>query len=208
MDGNSRLLQKRNWAFRINKGMANPFEQIRANSNDQRKSMDWYQRQVRQLASNVNSPAAAMRSKMFEVSGDIEIGSMYLYRYDPKHKETLPYYDTFPLVLPFEPAKGGFYGLNLHYLPFMLRARLLGELIQTANDKTIGPDTKMRYNWQLLKSVGNEVKPCVKRYLSNHVVTQYYKVNPQDWQSTIFLPIDNFVGATKNKVFTDSRAML
>ena len=133
---------------------------------------------------------------------------MYLYRYDPKHKKKLPYYDTFPLVLPFEPTAGGFYGLNLHYLPFLLRAQLLGKLMETADDKTIGDDTKMRYNWSLLKSVGNEIKPCVKRYLTNHVITQYYKVNPADWKATIFLPVDNFVGATKQEVFRDSRAML
>ena len=38
---------------RINKGMANPFEQIRANSSDQRTSMDWYQREVRKIASGI-----------------------------------------------------------------------------------------------------------------------------------------------------------
>jgi hypothetical protein len=188
--------------------MANPFEQIRANSNDQRRSMNWYQKQVAQLASNINSPSAAMRSDMFETQGTIEVGSMYLYRYDPKMKNKLPYYDTFPLVLPYETASGGFYGLNLHYLPYLLRAKVLGELIQTANDKTIGADTKMRYNWSLLKSVGNEVRPCVKRYLLSNVVTRFYKVNPEDWKAAIFLPIENFQGASKDQVFRDSRAMI
>jgi hypothetical protein len=188
--------------------MANPFEQIRANSNDQRRSMDWYQKQVAKLASNINSPAAAMRSDMFETAGNIEVGSMYLYRYDPKMKNKLPYYDTFPLVLPYETAAGGFYGLNLHYLPYLLRAKVLGELMKTANDKTIGADTKMRYNWLLLKSVGNEVRPCVKRYLLPNVVTRFYKVNPEDWKAAIFLPIENFKGASKEQVFRDSRAMI
>jgi hypothetical protein len=188
--------------------MANPFEQIRANSDNQRKSFQWYQRQVRQLASNIDSPAQAMRNDVFEKAGNIEIGSMYLYRYDPKMKNKLPYYDTFPLVLPYEPAAGGFYGLNLHYLPYMLRAKVLGELMETANSKTISADTKMRYNWSLLKSVGNEIRPCVKRYLVSNVVTQFYKVNPEDWKAAIFLPIENFQGATKDKVFRDSRAMI
>lgn len=188
--------------------MTNPFEQIRANSNDQQKSFNWYMRQVQSLASNINTPSSAIRSDMFEKTTNFEVGSMYLYRYDPKHKEKLPYYDTFPLVLPFEPAAGGFYGLNLHYLPYMLRAKVLGQLLETANNRTIGPDTKMRYNWSLLKGVGNEIKPCVKRYLTSHVTTQFYKVNPEDWKATIFLPIENFVGANKDKVFRDSRKML
>jgi len=188
--------------------MANPFEQIRANSNDQQKSFNWYMQQVRNLASNINTPAAAMRSDIFETASRIEVGSMYLYRYDPKTKDKLPYYDTFPLVLPYEPVAGGFYGLNLHYLPYMLRAKLLGELMDTANSKTMSSDTKMRYNWSLLKSIGNEVKPCVKRYLSNRIVTRFYKVNPVDWKAAIFLPIENFTGATKSQVFADSRDMI
>jgi hypothetical protein len=160
------------------------------------------------LASNIATPAAAMRSDIFETDPQIEVGSMYLYRYDPKHKDKLPYYDTFPLVLPYEPVQGGFYGLNLHYLPYMLRAKLLGQLMETADSKTISKDTKMRYNWSLLKAVGNEIKPCVKRYLTSHIVTQYYKVNPEDWKATIFLPIENFMGANKDKVFRDSRQMV
>jgi hypothetical protein len=43
-------------------------------------------------------------------------GEMYLFAYDPKTKEDLPYYDRFPLVFPFRKVKGGFYGINMHYL--------------------------------------------------------------------------------------------
>ena len=32
--------------------------------------------------------------------GSIEIGRMYHFVYDPKHKATLPYYDKFPLIFP------------------------------------------------------------------------------------------------------------
>ncbi len=40
-------------------------------------------------------------------------GVMNLFGYDPKHKATLPYYDRFPLILPLDPAKGGFIWLKL-----------------------------------------------------------------------------------------------
>jgi len=32
------------------------------------------------------------------------------------------------------------------------------------------------------------------------------KINPEDWQAAIFLPIEGFVGATKEQVFRDSRS--
>ena len=135
-------------------------------------------------------------------------GKMYMYFYDPKLKEELPFYDTFPLVLPFGPAKGGFYGINLHYLPYLLRAQVLGELLDYKTTKTYSETTKLRMSYNLLNNLknANEVKPCIKHYLSNHVNSRFLKVNPEDWQAAIFLPIENFVGATKEQVFRDSRS--
>lgn len=193
----------------INSHMANPFEQIRANAGDQKRSMDWYQRQVQQLAGNITTPGAALRSDVGEMVGRIEVGSMYMFMYDPK-TANLPYYDKFPLVLPYDDARGGFYGLNLHYLPYALRGALLGSLIETKDSVTIGPDTKMRYTWQTLQSASRYpgVKPTVKRYLYNQVRSRLVKVNPEDWRTAIFLPVEQFVGASKQKVFTDSRQAL
>ena len=36
------------------------------------------------------------------------IGKMYFYFYDPKTKDSLPYYDRFPLVIPIERYSDGF----------------------------------------------------------------------------------------------------
>ena len=186
--------------------MATPFEQIRVNAGDQKRSVEWYQRQVQQLAGSITNPGQVLRSEIVETSGRIEVGSMYMYLYSAK-TENLPYYDKFPLVLPYDTAKGGFYGLNLHYLPYVLRGRLFEELVKTANNKTIGPDTKMRYNWSLLSQASRfpGVQPTVKRYLYGQIRSRIVKVNPEDWNTAIFLPVEQFVGAGKSKVFRDSR---
>jgi hypothetical protein len=114
------------------------------------------------------------------------------------------------LCLPIEPAVGGFVGMNLHYLSYGLRAQLLGKLIETANDKTLSPDSKMLYNWDMLKNASRfpEVKACTKRYLSNQMQSRFLKVNPQDWKAAIFLPIDDFQKASAAKVHRDSREMI
>ena len=41
-------------------------------------------------------------------------GIINLYAYDPKLKESLRYYDVFPLVIPLQRLPGGFLGLNFH----------------------------------------------------------------------------------------------
>ena len=70
------------------------------------------------------------RSALKNLSRTGLVGTMQMFFYDPKHKETLPYYDLFPLIVVIGPAEGGFYGLNLHYLPPILRAKMLDALMR------------------------------------------------------------------------------
>lgn len=189
--------------------MANPFEQIRADSNQQQKSFNWYMNQVRNVARGINSPSNAISSSITKRQGNYDIGSMYMFRYDAKHKGKLPYFDAFPLCLPFEPTNDGFWGMNLHYLPYLLRARLLGKLLETMDDRQLTSQSQMSYNWELLSSTARfpEVKPCIKRYLSSQLRSSFYKIDPLDWKAAIFLPVEDF-NANKGTVFSDSRSMI
>ena len=57
------------------------------------------------------------------------LGCMYFYFYDPKLKDSLPYYDRFPLVIPIERYSDGFLGLNLHYIHPKQRMILLDKFL-------------------------------------------------------------------------------
>ena len=165
--------------------------------------------QVRNVARGINNPSSAMASSITERKQIYEVGSMYLFRYEAKHKNKLPYFDAFPLCLPFEPTSDGFWGINLHYLPYLLRARLLGKLLETLEDDMITPESQMRLGWELLNSAARfpEVKPCVKRYLNSQLRSGFNKINPQDWKAAIFLPVEDF-NTNKGTVFSDSRSMM
>jgi hypothetical protein len=188
----------------------NAFQKLRAQVGDGQKSIDWYMRNVRGLVGARVSGNTVMQSDIGSLTSKVEIGAMYMYFYDPKLKAQLPFYDTFPLVLPFGPAKGGFYGINVHYLPYMLRAKVLGELMNFADSKTLTPTSKMRLSYNLLNSLQTaaEIKPCIKHYLTTHVRSQFMKINPVDWKAAIFLPVEAFVGATKESVFRDTRSKI
>ena len=188
----------------------NAFQKLRAQVGDGQKSIDWYMRNVRGLVGARVSGNTVMQSDIGSLTSKVEIGAMYMYFYDPKFKNELPFYDTFPLVLPFGPAKGGFYGINVHYLPYLLRAKVLGELMNFADSKTLTPTSKMRLSYNLLNSLQTapEIKPCIKHYLTPHVRSQFMKINPADWKAAIFLPVEAFVGATKESVFRDTRSKI
>ena len=97
--------------------MATPFTDIRLEAGDAERSANWYMRTVRNVASGLNEPNEVFGSDLGEYTQKLEIGQMYAFRYNPKHKQTLPYYDTFPLVIISEPLPTGFSGIILHYIP-------------------------------------------------------------------------------------------
>ena len=106
------------------------------------------------------------------------IGRMYFYFYDPKTKESLPYYDKFPLVIPIEQYRDGFLGLNLHYIHPKQRILLLDALSEFANNSKYDASTKLRLSYDLLRRTGAayQATPCIKRYLFTHVESRFLEI--------------------------------
>ena len=173
-----------------------------------KRSIAWFRKKADEMT-GINR-RALMREDPIKQVGEFKPGSMYMYFYDPKHKETLPYYDTFPLVVLVGPAEGGFHGLNLHYLPPVLRAKLLDALMANLNNKKFDESTRIAANYDLLKSSGTlrHFKPCFKHYLSNHVKSKFAYIPPPEWEIATFLPTAQFKKASENKVYRDSRRMI
>ena len=135
------------------------------------------------------------------------VGQMYMYYYDAKHKETLPYFDRFPLVFPFKKVAGGFYGLNMHYLPLQLRAQLMDALYSTATNQRYDESTRLKLSYKLLDNAAKYkgFKPCVKRYLTSQLRSRFMYVYPSEWDVALFLPLERFQGASKTQVWSDTR---
>jgi hypothetical protein len=128
------------------------------------------------------------------------VGSMYFFRYDPKHKATLPMYDKYPLAIVIDRYKDGFLGLNLHYLTrgqrgglvtlfndFYTRRKLFNGIISGSG----------KSNWDLIQSASTGLesfsKECVKRYLYTNVRSQFIRIDKEEYDKAIQLPIDEWV---------------
>ena len=124
------------------------------------------------------------------------IGRMFFFSYDPKLKDILPIYDRYPLVFPIEKYPNGFLGLNIHYLTFDQRIYLLGLLSEYANNKNITQSTRLRLSYMTLqesKKLANTSRPCIKRYLFDHVRSKFIEVKPDEWDKACQLPLELFV---------------
>ena len=164
--------------------MATVFDKI-LDSTTGPKSYDWYKKQVQSMTtpgarSLINKGKATLRPKY---------GVMNLFGYDPKLKATLPLYDKFPLIFPLEPAKGGFYGINFHYLKPGERVAFLRQLSRFASDKNF--DRKTRY--QIGNLSGRYFKRTIKHYLFSQVRTSFLNVMPDEMAIAIFLPVARFM---------------
>lgn len=169
------------------------------------KARDWY-RDTAQTYRRVNENKL-MRGDTERLTARPLIGQMYLFNYDAKHKAKLPYFDRFPLVFPFKKVKGGFYGINLHYLPLTYRAKLMDALYDVTNNNRYDESTRLRISYDILNQASRfrYFKPCVKHYLTPQLRSRFLYIYPSEWDIALFLPLERFQGASKSTVFADSR---
>ena len=171
----------------------------------EQKAREWYRDTAKEMG-RVNE-RGLMTGDKSRLTGKPMVGQMYMFYYDAKHKDTLPYFDRFPLIFPYKKVKGGFMGINLHYLPLQYRAMLMDELYSVTNNERYDETTRLKLSYGLLDRASRfrYFKPCVKHYLTGQVRSRFLYVYPSEWDVALFLPTERFQGASKTKVFADSR---
>ena len=177
---------------------------------------NWFRSLAEQTSSSPNQ--IINTAPKVQLTRSPEIGFMYHFFYDPKLKEELPYYDRFPLIFPFKRGfardraieGGSFLGINLHYLPPQLRARLMDALYTVSTDKKFDENTRVRISYEILNKASKFrfFKPCIKRYLVNRVRSRFVKINSNQWDTALFLPTERFAKKSKGAVFRQSRSMI
>ena len=134
-------------------------------------------------------------------------GKLNMFVYDPKFKKKLPYYDTFPLVLPLERYSDGFLGINLHYLPIPLRIALLDRLVDFSNNEKFDESTVLNLSYSTVKSI-RAVKPTIHKYLSGYVRSRFRRIDADEFTIATLLPVQRFKKASADVVWKESRGMI
>lgn len=174
------------------------------------EAKDWFRDQAMSVGSVNVQQEMRNRERLFNKIVPTDIGRMYHFFYDPKHKDTLPYYDRFPLIFVMDRYKDGFLGMNLHYLPPVFRARLMDRLYSITRNDAIRQSEKLRLSYGLLNAASkfNYFRPCIKRYLNNHVRSRFLYIPAEEWDIALMLPTERFRKSKKAAVWRDSKQLI
>ena len=167
------------------------------------KSTDWYKDKIKEFG----TPKSLDLIRDGKRNDRPFYGRLNMFIYDPKLKKTLPYYDTFPLVLPLENYTDGFLGINLHYLPIPLRIKLLDRLVDFSNDTDFDERTRLILDYKKVKRI-KLVKPTIHKYLAGQVKSQFRRIDADEFMIATLLPVQRFKKATANTVWRESRSMV
>ncbi len=170
-----------------------------------KKSREWFIKSLQNIR-NISRKSILTDNLLIQRNKPL-IGRLFMYFYDPKTKETLPYYDQFPLIVMVGPAEGGFYGLNLHYLSPRMRAVFFDKLMDHMNNDKMDATTRLKLTYNMLSSISKlrEFEPCFKRYLFKHMTSKTVEVPPDQWETALFLPTDSFSGEDRRAIWRKSK---
>jgi len=184
--------------------MANIFDPLKDLQDNQLKSARWYRNAASLIADKATQTKLMREGKL---NGRPSAGRMNMFVYDAKTKAKLPYWDAFPLVLPVDTFKGGFVGLNFHYLPYGVRFKLLEQLQSYASNGKFDSSTKLQVGYSNLKGQ-SIIKPAVKKYLWRQVRSNFRRIDVDEMAIACYLPVADFQGASLGRVFAAARRVI
>jgi len=167
------------------------------------KSAKWFKDYISKNWQHVRT-SQMMRDQSL-VKQSIQVGGVYLVVYDALHKDKLPVWDAFPMVMPFNrsTSKAGdqlIHGLNLHYLSPALRLVALKAVLTLRSEKRYRKSTRLKMTWDALKAMAQNrlFKHCVKTYRVDHFKSKFIEVPIQSLEMVTFLPLARWQKGSKS----------
>lgn len=182
------------------------FVPVRITKEDVTKSQIWFAQKIKQLGDRVSMTSLMSNSKRRTTV--LVPGNSFMFYYKAKHAETLPYYDQFPLVIPFAMDGDSFTGLNFHYLEPRIRLFLVKNLHEFATNKKLDDKTRIMFSWDLIKSAAkySACHAAIHKYLFSHVQSQFLHIPTPQMMTACLMPVERFVKGT-DAMFINKRVV-
>lgn len=168
-------------------------------SRNTEKSMSFFRKYVGRSYNRLGTGSAFRDRKMWK-GNKFTLGKMYFYEYDALHKDTLPIWDRYPLVIFFDAytSKAGdpiVLGLNFHYLTPALRMAAFRALLRFRTEKRYRKNTRLDFSWSVIKTLAQSkyYEKAIHAYRIDHFKSTLVEVPAQAWEMFLFLPLARFV---------------
>lgn len=160
------------------------FDEVKQSAEGRELSVNWYRTKISSLGGDSKDPIEHINEGRSTIRHGY--GIMNLFHYLPKTAEKLPFYDVFPLVIPIESKKGGFLGINFHYLTIPQRVRILSMLTDA-----FGDEEKLNFTWMSVSS-NSKIRPIVRRYKTQNINSRVLRISLEDMLIAVLLPVQRF----------------
>lgn len=166
----------------------------------------WFGNSIKTLAKKIPDGMVDVRY----MGGAPPVGEIALFRYDPKHKDTLPYYDEHPLILVVDFTANDFWGINLHYIPPEMRKKFIDQLYELKMKHMDDHRGYIKKATPLLNALGNSdlFSHCFKQYkVKGHVKSKFAIIKPSYWKVVSRLPLQQFKKKDQSVVWQDAKRL-
>ena len=179
------------------------------------EALDWFRESLRNIRL---SPTTLQDEGVLLKQAQPLIGMMVMFTYDAKTKKKLPYWDKFPVAIIVDVDEGNdtFLAMNLHYIQPLQRVQFLSELFELVRDygeedgveDIFAKRLFITYDFLKTSSRMKYFRPCLKRYIGGRIGRGIRVVPYKYWDVAAMLPSQQWVGATGNTVYADSRRII
>lgn len=138
---------------------------------------------------------------MIKTPVDVNIGQMFFFMYRAETPNLLVW-DRYPISIIISVSQDHFIGLNLHYIPPVLRLLVLDELIKIDKDKRMPVNKRLGTKAIFLEKIKNDkvYAHCVKKYRRDRQRSPLLRIQPSEWITVSQLNLQKWIG-DKNAVY-------
>lgn len=115
----------------------------------------------------------------------MRLGQLFLMVYDPKWKHELPFYDVLPMYVLLAKKGDRMLGLNLHYLPYIVRVNVARELMKHSSWGKRIQYKDVKAAFEASKAPIGMLYLCIRTYLYSHIRSEIKEFHSQNFESII-----------------------
>ena len=190
---------------RVREDIKELIKEAKGRTRAKRAAESWYE----------NGKKTAAEKSVQSIGGRFMPGKVYVFRYNPKYANELPWYDANPVVLALDPDGSNDVGINLNLLPSNVKERLLDRVYNAFESEikreSVGGrkndarrQNQLSISWEGAKEFLANYKFAIRQYIPNRKNSQAV-VSYENWAKIVLCDFADLNGTTYIQLVNEFR---